>query len=94
MKSIYSFFLRSIAVSVTSITTTSRFPKPLKNAFFPVLPNFPVFIKVDSMLVTILQIVDEDTPPFPYENRFDILANIPRPILSCSLRVKALRPPR
>jgi hypothetical protein len=33
------------------------------------------------MLVTIRQIVDSDTPQFvPYENRFDILANIPRPL--------------
>jgi hypothetical protein len=46
------------------------------------------------MLVTIRPIVDEDTLPFPYENRFDILANIPRPILTCSLIVKALRRPR
>ena len=30
------------------------------------------------MLVTIRQIVDSDTPQFVPENRFDILANIPR----------------
>ena len=46
------------------------------------------------MLVTIRQIVDEDTPPFPYENMFDVLANIPMPILTFYLKVKALRPPR
>ena len=32
------------------------------------------------MLVTIRQIVDPDTPQFVPENRFDILANIPRPL--------------